>query len=573
MAASRHEIGPMTHWVPPGTISQELNKLPGVRPGPYPAKFDLRTQGRVTPARLSDCASCWSVAATGALEASLLRPGSLETFSEDHMQVAENDCGTGGHELLAAGYYASWNGPVAAGDFDVHTPDAHPPIPPKRHVQTILFPPPRKHALDNDGIKFHLVHHGGIYASASWRGLTAPQENAYYWPQKSPAHAVVLVGWDDDFAGERFTYTYQSKDGPVTLTPPGNGAFIAKNNSGPDFGEQGFFFISYHDGTLGYAGMAIYLPEPVDNFAIIHQHEQRGMLNLISGSLLKGANVFQAITREELRAIAFFASDPGYEYTVELHLQPNDGPVNSSGPACTVRRYVDCAGYYTVRLPHPIVLSPGQRFSVVLSGAAAGHANWSAPLACDYVWTDQANTGLKPGRSYIRTDGTAWSDLANIPPTQAGQGHNGYLCIKAFATPRPKKDSLPMKNIFTPLWKMIQTLLNTLFGGLQVIATTPANGENIPYPSLSVLTVTFSKPVTQGEAFYAIQVFSDTEVKGVFCSVNGTQLTMQCATPLAPHGLGGTQWTAVLPNRALVDASGNGLPGEYRWSFTTIGVN
>jgi len=70
---------------------------------------------------------------------------------------------------------------------------------------------------------------------------------AYYYPGGLDAnagtygsgfHALTIVGWNDNYLASNFNTGTQ---------PPGNGAFIVKNSWGPDWGESGFFYVSYYD--------------------------------------------------------------------------------------------------------------------------------------------------------------------------------------------------------------------------------------------------------------------------------------------------------------------------------------
>ncbi|MDD5360086.1 MAG: lectin like domain-containing protein [Sulfurovaceae bacterium] len=559
-------IGPMKDWVTPSINTYKRLDALLTKSNDFPSQFDLRKLGRITPARTgSGCASCWSVAATGALESALLPEGTLKTFSEDHMQMSMSVCGGGGHWILAAGYYASWSGPVKYTDFDYQINNIGQNIPLQKHIQKIIFIPTRKDSLDNDLIKFHLIHYGGVYASVSYRGITNPSENTYYWPEEGSVHAVVIVGWDDTFDKNKFTYTYNSDTGPKTLTPPGNGAFIVKNNGGPDFGNEGYYYISYYDGTIGYSGLAIYLPEPINNFKKVYQHEKRGMVNSVYGAAesMFGANVFTATQSETLSAIGFFTNSVECEYTVSIYLNPHSGPINTSGAIQTFTSYVPDAGYHTLHLPKTITLTSGQKFSVVLSGKTK--ENWFVPLCCDYIFSTATNNTFSVGQSYICTNGINWIDMATMTPENLENGKNGNLCIKAYTTSKKPYYMVSSFIYYLQFW--------LTFMKLKVTATTPAQGENVPHPSLSTLTVTFNKDIKKGEAFYAIRLFSDIEVKSVFCTIEGNKITIISATPLATEILGGINWTAVIPKNAVTDLYNNGLSNEYSWTFSTIGVN
>ena len=65
-------------------------------------------------------------------------------------------------------------------------------------------------ALDTDSIKDAIMNHGAV--SASYYALTSSTnkylnslENAYYCPDNmGQNHAIMLVGWDDNFPSSNF---------------------------------------------------------------------------------------------------------------------------------------------------------------------------------------------------------------------------------------------------------------------------------------------------------------------------------------------------------------------------------
>jgi C1A family cysteine protease len=202
----------------------------------YPASYDLRTLGRVTPVQVPECATCWATAAIASLESSLL-PFENWDFSEDQLQLASGvECGGGGQDELSASTLTAWRAPVRESDYDSSSP--YPTGTPKvvKHVQRIFFPPEKAVPLARDLLKYLIMYVGGVTASVSLSGWNEDPEY-YFDPNWLPEHEVVLIGWDDNISRSKFVY----ENGEYGATPRGDGAFIVKG--------WGFYYISYYDGT------------------------------------------------------------------------------------------------------------------------------------------------------------------------------------------------------------------------------------------------------------------------------------------------------------------------------------
>ena len=107
--------------------------------------------------------------------------------------------------------------------------------------------------LENDryAIKEAVLQNGSVQSSlyADEAILYADQSTMYYaadtcaYYYDGPVqynHDVLIIGWDDTYSRDNFA-----------ITPPGDGAFICQNSWGETFGEQGFFYVSYYDTTIG----------------------------------------------------------------------------------------------------------------------------------------------------------------------------------------------------------------------------------------------------------------------------------------------------------------------------------
>ncbi|MBN1445453.1 MAG: hypothetical protein JW957_05045, partial [Candidatus Omnitrophica bacterium] len=216
----------------------------------FPTTYDLRTLGRLTPVRNQGIhGTCWAFATYGSLESWLLTDEVAEwNFSENNLANLHgwdlDGFLDGGLVQMAIAYLTRWSGPVneaddtydAAGNSRIGASTGSETV--QKHVQQVLVLPPRDNPLDNDNIKDAVTNYGGVYTSMymEYPSVYYDETNdAYYYDGAVDSnHAVVIVGWDDDFDKTKFD-----------TEPAGNGAFIVRNSWGSAWGEGGYFYISY----------------------------------------------------------------------------------------------------------------------------------------------------------------------------------------------------------------------------------------------------------------------------------------------------------------------------------------
>jgi len=237
-----------------------------------PRTFDLRSTGRLTPVgEQGQCGACWAFSTYGSLESTNL-PGSRWDFSENNMKNAHgfdlSPC-QGGNYLMAAAYLARWSGPVdeSADPYRETGASTVQNVQPLQHVQEVLFLPSRQGPLDNTHIKEAIRQHGAVYSSIRWEKPNYnPARYSYYYSGSSiQNHAIDIVGWDDTYSRYNFA-----------ATPPGDGAFIVRNSWGDDWGDQGYFYVSYYDTVIGRELIQFY-SEPATNYDRIYAYDPSRM--------------------------------------------------------------------------------------------------------------------------------------------------------------------------------------------------------------------------------------------------------------------------------------------------------
>ena len=281
-------------------------------------------------------------------------------------------------------------------------------------------------------------------------------------------HSVTIVGYDDDFPKEAF----YDPNGTIG----GNGAFIVKDSRGTEWGDGGYFYISYYDQSLSEAvsyNFNVKTPQDRLEEKLVGAEPQiydfrptcfYNELNSIEKASM--ANVFEASADTHLRTVGYTSVTNNEEIEYQIYLLDKDAGNPTDGElAATVRTTAAFSGYHTTNLEQPVFLKKGQRYSVVVT-ARREDGSYGIALhpetneaAKETVYQQQLNyidnsemsdrmeqlyideldksfrykTGIvNPGESFLMTGGT-WTDLADINQRMHSDANGQYVDIDNFS--------------------------------------------------------------------------------------------------------------------------------------------
>ena len=456
-----------------------------------PASYDSREYGRVTSVKnQKPYGACWSFAVMAALESSLISENTMENpnLSEMHLirysypdenigdpmggtnedsvkYVGSDKMNEGNNALVCYHTLANWKGTVEEGK-DPYPGNPKVPKPISMddaynkdnvHLQQFY----RINVTDTDFVKQAIMEYGAVAGSMGYYDVFYNKNTAAYYANydRGSNHAVTFVGWDDHYSKENFNEPKEYSDGIVerTLTKPENdGAWLVKNSWGPSWGEDGYFWISYEDYTLG--TFSVLVGEKADNYD--HNYQYDGSYMNLSVSRSKSicvSNVFKITGSEQyLEAVSFDTPTTQADYKIEIYRNLSNSADPESGtliPEATTTGKTTFSGYYTVKLPQKIPMIQGNTFAVVVtlersSGNAGIYAEKSderkdikGKVYAQYVATAKEN------QSFIKKN-SVWEDY--------GRAKNANFRIKAFTSDIPDSEFVnPFADIEkdNPKWK------------------------------------------------------------------------------------------------------------------------
>ncbi len=287
-----------------------------------------------------------------------------------------------------------------------------------------------------NAVKQSIMEHGAV--GISYRHLdsgcgqvTSTGEYTYYDTNSAGGgHAVMVVGWDDNYPKERFAGYYQ---------PSNNGAWLVRNSWGN--GYMDYFWMSYETYSLRDGAWALDFSKdwPYDN-----NYQLDGGLDTSTAYMTQAANVFDVnqksgVASESLKAVSLSltnSANVSYKIEVYTNLKDRSDPLSGTRQdAATTTGTTSYAGIYTIPLRNQVELLPGTSFSVVVT----------------------SNDGIdyETAMWYSNSNGICWdSDVENNDRSFYSYGgsfyewSSGNFCIKAFTSNNATRSSVsPVSNL------------------------------------------------------------------------------------------------------------------------------
>ena len=479
-----------------------------------PAVYDLRKLNLTTPVRdQGRMGSCWAFGMTATLESAVLKAFGLEAdFSENNMQnsmLIYSKYGTtelreGGYNNFSSAYLLSWFGAFPKGYDDYDELGKISPLirtDEDIHIQDIIF---ISHKFgDNESInnvKRAILKYGALDACIFSKASSDDGNSVYYnettFAEYNPNHIlsnheVCVVGWNDNFSKDNFG-----------VKPPGDGAWIVKNSWGTDWGDEGYFYVSYYDQTFSAfpekinEGFTAIVLENTLPYNKNYQYDLSGLSRFFyeeNGEMLTYFNVFEADEDDMIAAVGTYFDGEGIEYKIGVEV--NDEEVYTQtgiSPYC---------GFHTIKLDKYVSIRKGDKFLVSITSNAV-------PLCTNSRFKFEEMTSL------IHYPNGNWEDLSS---------EGLAACLKVYTLPNtvvsPNKVTVgynAKSNIKATFYDnegnlLANTKVNVDYDGVTSQKTTDSNGVltiAVTGNKIGTHTLKFTNPVTGDEVTTTIKVAS-----------------------------------------------------------------
>lgn len=418
-----------------------------------PSAYSSKDLGYTLPIRNQIYNTCWAYGSSSTLESVMLKDGyDVEHFAPMHMNhwgtKREDGSGwnrsftSGGYAYISLGYFTSWQGPrlekdyvetTLISDFEWYNETAKKQV----AVNGVVY----LEDGDDETIKTAVYENGAVVANyhVDERNYN-PDTHAYYCntiglqTYQLNGHCISIVGWDDNFPKEYFEETAQ---------PSSDGAWLCKNSWGKNWGDHGYYWISYEDEYLfsdKFGPSYTFTDyEPYDNSKMIYQNEVDGATYEFdcnsSFDTITYINVFDTDKDYTIiDKINFESTAQGSPYIIyRVPMAPTGLPTARESKWIEIGSgTVPYKGYLSIDTEDFLVNEEKFAIGVKLtktesSTNSIGVCEWLSTSGGGYIFLPQS----KHGQSYIAYGGSYIMDVMDLYKDSLEDDIGGTFVIKA----------------------------------------------------------------------------------------------------------------------------------------------
>ena len=247
---------------------------------------------------------------------------------------------------------------------------------------------------------------GDFKYTNDYNGAWYVPENLYE-KKKGINHAVLLIGWDDEYSRDNFLET-----------PEHDGAWLVKNSWGETMGDDGFYWISYDDKMFRYSDLCAIDIADSSKADLFQSYWVYGWdfnyYNQKSNTSLDGEptdQIYQACTYTaeksmDITAASFFTTCDDIEYSV--YISSNDNTSTDDEPNASGKQHTK--GYHTVDLKEPVHVDKGEKYTVIVY-MKSKEKGYLVAQDSEYSYDLVSAKTVKFGTCYVSSDGEEWSDV------------------------------------------------------------------------------------------------------------------------------------------------------------------